>query len=72
MEKMDFETLQRIKEGTLLVKLIGEAELAAKKCKYFAEHASNEKVKKFFSHESTLIERTKNILQDYYNSMLKG
>lgn len=69
LREFDPATIQRIKEGAYLVKLISEAQVAARKCGFFAGNAVDEEIKKTFADETKLLRQSVRTLQQYYESM---
>ena len=71
LREFDPTTLQRLKEGAYLTKLISEAEVAARKCEFYAGNCHDDKVKDFFANEVQVLNKAKHVLQEYYSSMTK-
>lgn len=71
LREYDPTTVQRIKEGAYLVKVISETEVAARKCDFYASNCENERIADFFREESKKLHNSKLILQDYYESMTR-
>jgi len=69
LREFDPMTIQRIKDGTYLVKIISETEVAARKCHLFAANATDQEIAKFFDQEAKLLTKAKYTLQKYYESM---
>lgn len=69
LREFDPTTVQRIKEGAYLVKIISETEVAARKCKFYAGNCVDQEVAQFFDQESNKLTKAKLLLQDYYQSM---
>jgi len=69
LREFDPATIQRIKEGAYLVKLISEAQVATRKCEFFAGNAVDKEIKKTFEDEAKLLRQSIRTLQQYYESM---
>ncbi|WP_035267562.1 hypothetical protein [Desulfitibacter alkalitolerans] len=71
LREFDPSTMQRIKEGSYLVKLISETEVTARKCNYYSGIASDQEIANFFKEQAHKLSKAKRVLQDYYESMTK-
>lgn len=71
LREFDPTTIQRIKEGAYLVKLISETEVAARKCDYYAGNCVDQQVADAFRRESKQLTKAAHILQEYYETMTK-
>lgn len=71
LREFDPTTIQRIKEGAYLVKLISEAEVAARKCEFYAGSCVDQEMAKFFNNEAQMLKKAKLQMQEYYESMTK-
>ncbi|MDA8228882.1 MAG: hypothetical protein M0T74_14530 [Desulfitobacterium hafniense] len=71
LRELDPTTIQRIKEGAYLVKIISETEVTARKCEYYASQCFDQELKNFFNNESSKLKNAKSKLQQYYESMTK-
>jgi len=71
LREFDPSTIQRIKEGSYLVKLISETEVTARKCNYYSGIASDQEIAQFFSEQANKLIKAKHVLQNYYESMTK-
>ncbi|MEW6727298.1 hypothetical protein ACP3TJ_03760 [Desulforudis sp. 1088] len=71
LREFDPTTVQRIKEGAYLVKVISETEVAARKCDFYAGNCENKEIADFFREESKKLQKSKLLLQDYYESMTR-
>jgi len=71
LRELDPTTMQRIKEGAYLVKVISETEVAARKCAFFGDLAKDQEIASFFKEQTNTLKKAKNILQEYYESMTK-
>ncbi|WP_227764434.1 hypothetical protein [Zhaonella formicivorans] len=71
LREFDPTTLQRLKEGSYLVKLISEAEVAGRKCEFYSGICNDQEVAKFFKEEAEMLRKAKNTLQEYYESMTR-
>jgi len=69
LRELDPTTLQRIKEGIYLVKIISETEVTARKCDYYAGNATDQEIAKFFQEEANTLKKVKNLLQEYFESI---
>lgn len=69
LREFDPTTIQRIKEGAYLVKMISETQVAARKCDFFAGNAVDKEVKNAFEDEAKLLRQGARTLQQYYESM---
>lgn len=71
LREFDPATTQRIKEGAYVIKLISEAEIAARKCNFYANNATDSEISQFLKEQVTVLTASKKLLQDYYKSMTK-
>lgn len=71
LREFDPTTMQRIKEGAYLVKVISETEVTARKCAFYGSIASDQEIADYFREQSDTLCKAKNILQKYYESMTK-
>jgi len=71
LREFDPATIQRIKEGMYLVKIISETEVTARKCDLFAGDCVDQQVADAFKLESKKLKKAARILQEYYESMTK-
>lgn len=71
LREFDPTTVQRIKEGAYLVKVISETEVTARKCEFYAGNATDQEIASFFNEQAHTLKRAKNLLQEYYESMTK-
>jgi hypothetical protein len=71
LRELDPTTIQRIKEGAYLVKVISETEITSRKCDFYASQCFDQELKDFFNNESSKLKEAKNKLQKYYESMTK-
>ncbi|QNB45114.1 hypothetical protein BR63_01525 [Thermanaerosceptrum fracticalcis] len=69
LREFDPTTIQRIKEGAYLVKVISETEVAARKCDFYASNCVDQEIAKFFREEANKLKEGKKLLQQYYESM---
>lgn len=69
LREFDPVTIQRVGEGSNLVKLIAETQVAARKCQYYAGNAVDQEIASFFDAEAKKLTRGARTLQDYYESM---
>lgn len=69
LRELDPSTIQRIKEGAYLEKVISESEISARKCNYYSSLCFDQEIKDFFKNEATKLQNVKNKLQKYYESM---
>ncbi|MCR4442361.1 MAG: hypothetical protein QHH10_09105 [Peptococcaceae bacterium] len=69
LRELDPTTVQRIKEGIYLVKIISETEVTARKCDFYAGNATDQEIAKFFQEQADTLKKAKNLLQEYYESM---
>lgn len=71
LRELDPTTIQRIKEGAYLTKIISETEITARKCSFYASQCFSQDLKDFFNKESAKLQDAKIKLQKYYESMTK-
>lgn len=71
LREFDPTTVQRIKEGAYLVKVISETEVTARKCEFYAGNATDQEIAGFFNEQAQTLKKAKNLLQEYYESMTK-
>lgn len=69
LREFDPTTVQRIKEGMYLVKIISETEVTARKCDYYAGNCVDKEVADTFRQESKKLIKAAHTLQEYYESM---
>lgn len=69
LREFDPATIQRIKEGAYLVKMISETQVAARKCDLFAGNAIDPEIRSAFEDEAKLLRQSARTLQQYYESM---
>jgi|GEM_PF-1398450 len=69
LREFDPLTVQRMKEGAYLVKMISEAQIAARKCEFYAGNAIDQEVKNIFNDEVRALRQTAHTLQQYYESI---
>ncbi|MEW5784775.1 MAG: hypothetical protein AB1767_06855 [Bacillota bacterium] len=71
LREFDPTTIQRIKEGMYLVKIINETEVTARKCDYYAGNCVDQQVADTFRQESKKLVKAAHALQEYYESMTR-
>jgi hypothetical protein len=71
LREFDPTTVQRIKEGVYLVKVISETEVTARKCDFYAGNATDQEIANFFKDQAETLKKAKNLLQEYFESMTK-
>lgn len=71
LREFDPTTIQRIKEGAYLVKIISETEVTARKCDYYAGNCVDQQVADAFRQESKKLIKVAHTLQEYYESMTR-
>jgi hypothetical protein len=71
LRELDPTTLQRIKEGTYLAKMINEAEVAARKCDFYAGNCADEEIANYFKEEAKVLQKAYRVMKNYYESMTK-
>lgn len=71
LREIDPSTVQRIVEGNYVKRLIGEAQVASRKCFYYAGNCLDQEIATFFKEEGKLIDKTAKLLQKYYEDMTK-
>ncbi|TYO94500.1 hypothetical protein [Desulfallas thermosapovorans] len=69
LREFDPMTVQRIKEGAYLVKMISETQVAARKCEFFASNAVDQEIKNAFEDEAKILKQGARTLQQYYESI---
>lgn len=69
LREFDPTTIQRIREGAYLTKLIAETQVAARKCEFFAGNAVDAEVRTAFEEEAKLLREGARNLQQYYETM---
>lgn len=69
LREFDPTTIQRIREGAYLTKLIAETQVAARKCEFFASNAVDSEVRQAFEEEARVLRDGARTLQQYYESM---
>lgn len=71
LREFDPTTVQRIKEGMFLVKIISETQVSARKCDYYAGNSVDQQLAEMFRQESKKLVKAAHALQEYYESMTK-
>lgn len=71
LRELDPTTMQRFKEGAYLIKVITETEVTARKCAFYSSIASDQEIANFFKEQAQKLQKVKNHLQEYYESMTK-
>lgn len=71
LREFDPTTVQRIKEGMYLVKIISETQVAARKCDFYAGNCVDQQIAEKFRQESKKLVKAAHVLQEYYESMTK-
>ncbi len=71
LREFDPTTIQRIREGMYLVKIISETEVTARKCDYYAGNCVDQQVADAFRQESKKLVKAAHALQEYYESMTR-
>lgn len=71
LREFDPSTIQRIKEGMYLVKMISETEVAARKCELYTGNCVDNLVSDAFRQESEKLTKAAHVLQEYFESMTK-
>lgn len=71
LREFDPTTIQRIKEGAYLVRMISEAEVAARKCEFYAGNAVDQEVQNAFAEEAKVLRQSAHTLQQYYETMTR-
>jgi hypothetical protein len=69
LREFDPTTVQRVKEGMYLVKIISETQVAARKCDFYAENAVDPQVAEMFRQEHKKLVKAVHSMQEYYESM---
>ncbi|KAF1085477.1 hypothetical protein SPSYN_01619 [Sporotomaculum syntrophicum] len=69
LREFDPLTVQRIKEGAYLVKMISETQVAARKCDFYAGNTVDPEIKNAFENEAKLLKQSARLLQQYYESI---
>ncbi len=69
LREFDPLTIQRMKEGAYLVKMISEVQIAARKCEFYAGNAIDQEIKNIFNDEVKILRQTAHTLQQYYESI---
>jgi len=69
LRELDPVTIQRVKEGAYLVKLIGESQVAARKCEYYSGIATDNEIIGVFQDEASRLKKYSHAMQEYYESM---
>ncbi len=69
LREQDPITIQKTKEGAYVVKLISEAQIAARKCEFYSGIATDKEVADFFNNESDTLVKSARLLQDYYERL---
>jgi len=71
LREFDPTTIQRIKEGMYLVKIINETEVTARKCDYYAGNCVDKQIANAFKQESKKLLKAAHTMQQYYETMTK-
>lgn len=71
LREFDPTTLQRIKEGSYLIKAISETEVTARKCDFYAGNCTDQEIANFFKEQANALRKAKLNFQDYYESITK-
>ena len=71
LREFDPTTVQRIKEGMYLVKIISETQVTARKCDYYAGNCADQQVADIFRRENKKLVKAAHVLQEYYESITK-
>lgn len=71
IREFDPSTVQRIKEGAYLVKMISETEVAFRKCEFYAGNCLDQEIANFFKVESNKLKKAKHSLENYFESITK-
>lgn len=71
LREFDPTTVQRIKEGMYLVKIISETEVTARKCNFYAGNCVDQQLADIFRQEHKKLVKAAHLLQEYYESMTK-
>lgn len=71
IREFDPTTVQRIKEGAYLTKLISESEVTARKCDFYSANCFDKEIAQFFKDEAQTLAKAKHIMQEYYESMTR-
>ncbi|MGI6712621.1 MAG: hypothetical protein ACOX4L_07880 [Bacillota bacterium] len=71
LREFDPTTVQRIKEGAYLVKIISETQVTARKCEFYAGNCVDQQVADKFREENKKLLKATHVLQEYYESMTK-
>ncbi|MGI6066287.1 MAG: hypothetical protein ACOYI2_07330 [Bacillota bacterium] len=71
LREFDPTTIQRIKEGMYLVKIISETEITARKCDFYAGNCVDQQVADAFKQESKKLIKAAHLLQEYYESITR-
>ena len=71
LREFDPTTIQRIKEGMYLTKIISETQITARKCNYYAGICEDQEIAEVFKQESKKLVKAAQALQEYFESMTK-
>ena len=71
LREFDPTTVQRVKEGMYLVKIISETQVAARKCDFYAGNCVDQQLAEIFRQEHKKLVKAAQVLQEYYESMTK-
>ncbi|MCL6638800.1 MAG: hypothetical protein K6T80_03850 [Firmicutes bacterium] len=71
LRELDPSTLQKIKEGSFLVKFISETQVAARKCEFYAGMSEDEEIKRTFEDEAKKLYKSSRAFQQYYESITR-
>ena len=69
LREFDPTTIKRIGEGSSLMKVISETQIAARKCHYYAGNAVDQEVAAFFNAEAHKLTKGARTLQKYYEAI---
>ncbi|MGI5901701.1 MAG: hypothetical protein ACOX7U_04420 [Desulfitobacteriia bacterium] len=69
LREFDPTTVQRIKEGMYLVKIISETQVAARKCDFYAGNCLDQQLAEMFRQEHKKLIKSAYLLQKYFESM---
>ena len=69
IREFDPTTIQRIKEGTYLIKLISETQVSSRKCRLYAGLSVDQGVTDFFTQQAEITNKYAKTLQQYYETM---
>ncbi|MEW6574415.1 MAG: hypothetical protein AB1374_12385 [Bacillota bacterium] len=69
LREFDPTTIERIGDGSNLMKVVAETQVAARKCHYYAGNAVDQEVAAFFDAEAKKLTKGARALQKYYETM---